>query len=116
MPSPKDIRKYTDTWLDAFKWFEEHPSQDLVVECETKSKAHSMRFEFYRARSALEKDEGYMKIKMETGFDMWENTKKRKVFIEDDCRVIFRFADETPVAEQLKRGLENAKRIEDNVR
>lgn len=116
MPASKDIRKYSDTWLDTFKWFEEHPAQDLTVDCESPSKAKSMRLEFYRARSALEKDEGYMKIKMETGYDMWENTKKRKIIIEDGSRVIFRFADETTVIEQLKRGLEAARKAENDVR
>lgn len=96
MPSSKDIRKFAEKWLDLFDWFEEHPDEDHTVEVETPSQARSLRFEFYRARTAMQNDPGLR--------DLYPNTGRREVNIEG-LRVHFRYKEKTPLAQLIKDSL-----------
>lgn len=95
----KDIRRFSDKWLEVFDWFEANPDKEYVVETETKKRAFALRFEFYRARAAMQRDEGLNAL--------YDNTKRREVIIED-TQAVFRLKDKTPLAELLDRSLKQA--------
>lgn len=104
MPYPKDIRRFPEKWLEMFDWFEEHPDTPFVLECESPKRAHSMRFQFYRAREVMRKDEELKRA--------YINTDKREAVLEGS-KVVFRFKDATPAADLLRKSIEeNEKRVE----
>lgn len=104
MPHPTDIRRYTEKWLDILEWFEDHPSEPYVMECETAKRCHSLRFEFYRAREAARKNPEMKRA--------YPNMDRREAII-DGLKLIFRFKETTPVAELLQKSLdENNARLE----
>lgn len=96
MPASKDIRRFTEKWLELFDWFEEHPELDHIVQVETPSQARSMRFEFYRARTAMYQDPGLR--------ELYPQANRRGVYLDGNT-VAFRVKDHTPLADLLKQSL-----------
>lgn len=103
MPSSKDIRRFSDKWLEVFEWFEDHPNDTYTVNTDNPKRAKSLRFEFYRARSALQ-DEPELK-------KAYTNLDRREVII-DGSKVLFRCKETTPLAELLDRSLKEAEQKE----
>lgn len=101
MPASKEYRNYGQAWHELFVWFEDHISEDFIMECDTEQRANSARFDFYKVRSALARDEGSDKA--------FPNTFKRKALI-DGKKVIFKFADTLPVAELVRKSLQEAEK------
>lgn len=91
------IKAFPNKWFDLFDWFEANPNEQLVIEAEDRSRAHSLRFEFYRARSAALKNpvfkEGY------------RNTALREVSLNGNV-VTFRLKSHSPISQLLVRALE----------
>ena len=96
MPASKEYRNYGQAWHELFVWFEDHTTEDFVMECESEKKANAARFDFYKVRSALARDEGSDKA--------FPNTFKRKAMIEGK-KVVFKFADALPVAALVRKSL-----------
>lgn len=114
MPASKDINHYTQRWMDLFDAFQDDPTKEVVVECDSVKEAKRVRLEFYKARSALLAKEA--KIRTEANLRASDEAKQtyemyghpnldfKEVTIVG-TNVIFGYRDKSRVAELLERAL-----------
>lgn len=97
MTAPKEIRRFSEQWLEMFDWFEQNPTKDLSIVAETEKAAEHVRFEFYRARSAIRRDSILNAL--------YPNLERRMVMVRG-ATVIFCYRENSTLAELIKRGMQ----------
>lgn len=90
------IKAFPNKWFDLFDWFEANPNEQLVIEAEDPGRAHSLRFEFYRARSAALKNPVFQ--------EGYKNTALREVSLNGNV-VTFRLKSHSPISQLLATAL-----------
>lgn len=113
MGAPRDIRRYTEKWMDLFNQIQDDPKKDIVMECATEKEAKLLRLEFYKAREALHRDEATLKAQGAEAYNEngHPNVDRVEVRVVGD-NVIFGFKDSSRIATIITNALEKLRNQE----